>query len=276
MTNGNSNSTNKNGNHNNNAHYGDFEHAMGSEAWRVLRIVGEFVEGFETLAGIGSAVTVFGSARTQPLDPYYEAASAFTAKLAELKIPVLTGGGPGIMEAANKGAYQAGGVSVGLNISLPMEQDPNPYQTHELTFNYFFCRKVMFVKYAKAFVIFPGGFGTMDEFFESLTLIQTLKIEPFPVVCFGTKFWSGLIDWMRHSMRDKFKTIGADDLGLFRMTDDIDEAVEIVQGHFAGVAMMDTTPPAVPGAAGIRTAEGTRSGIHPHKRGPRPTDNKNE
>ncbi len=280
MNNGNRNDSNQNPHQpQTNSHYGDFERAMGSEAWRVLRIVGEFVEGFETLAEIGSAVTVFGSARTEPHDPYYEAAAAFTARLAQLNIPVLTGGGPGIMEAANKGAYQAGGVSVGLNISLPMEQDPNPYQTHELTFNYFFCRKVMFVKYAKAFVIFPGGFGTMDEFFESLTLIQTLKIEPFPVVCYGTKFWSGLIDWMRHSMRDKFKTIGGDDLGLFRMTDDIDEAVEIVQGHFAGESMMDTTPPTppkLPGAGGVRTAEGTRPGIHPHKRGPRRNDNKNE
>jgi len=240
---------------------------MGTEAWRVLRIVGEFVEGFETLAEICPSVTVFGSARTKRGTKYYAAAEAFSARLAEMDIPVLTGGGPGIMEAANKGAFEAGGISVGLNISLPKEQAPNPYQTHELTFNYFFCRKVMFVKYAEAFTIFPGGFGTMDEFFESLTLIQTLKIEPFPVVCFGKEFWSGLIGWMRESMRDRFETIGKNDLGLFRLTDDVDEAVEIIQAHFAGETTMETTPPKVGGPAGVKTAEGTRSGIHPHRKG---------
>ncbi len=244
----------------------DFEGSMGAEAWRVLRIVGEFVEGFETLENLGPAVSIFGSARTKPGDPYYEAAEECARRLAHLQIPVITGGGPGIMEAANKGAYEAKGVSVGLNISLPFEQSANEYQTHEIMFNYFFCRKVMFVKYAEAFIIFPGGFGTMDEFFESLTLIQTLKIRQFPVVCYGTKFWGGLVDWIRDRMRDEFETVGKDDLGLFRVTDDLDEAINIVKSHFAGQPSMQTTPPEIAGPPGHTTAEGTRAGIRPRHR----------
>jgi len=250
----------------------EFEKSMGTEAWRVLRIVGEFVEGFETLAELGPAVSIFGSARTEPGHPDYKAARECAARLAKLNVPVITGGGPGIMEAANRGAYESGGVSVGLNISLPMEQAPNEYQTHELNFNYFFCRKVMFVKYAEAFIIFPGGFGTMDEFFESLTLIQTLKIKQFPVICFGSKFWGGLIDWIAERMRDEFKTIGPDDVGLFRVTDDLDEAIEIVQAHFAGEEVMETVSSRQPPAGTQRTAEGTWSGVHPHKRYPRDRD----
>jgi len=262
--NGNGNGVGRGNGHDENQYgrYCSFEPSMGSEAWRIFRIVGEFVEGFETLAEICPAVTIFGSARTQPGNPFYEAAVKCAGLLAKADIAVLTGGGPGIMEAANKGAYEAGGISVGLNISLPMEQKPNPYQTHELNFNYFFCRKVMFVKYAQAFVIFPGGFGTMDEFFESLTLIQTQKIEQFPVICYGREYWGGLVEWIKKNMRDQFETIGKDDLGLFRVTDDVEEIVSIIKAQLAGESVMETTYPKV---AGVPTAEGTRSGIHPHR-----------
>ncbi len=167
---------------------------MARESWRVFKIMSEFVEGFETLSTLPPGVSIFGSARTQPGHPDYENARILAADLAKRGHAVITGGGPGIMEAANRGAHEAGGISVGLNIALPHEQEPNPYQTVRLDFDYFFCRKVMFVKYARSFVIFPGGFGTMDEFFESLTLIQTLKIDPFPVICIGTKFWPPRLD----------------------------------------------------------------------------------
>lgn len=239
------------------------------EAWRIWRIVGEFVDGFETLAGIDPAVSVFGSARTPPTDRWYQEAERCGRLLAENELHLLTGGGPGIMEAANKGAYEAGGISVGLNISLPMEQDPNPYQTHEITFKYFFCRKVMFVKYARGFIIFPGGFGTMDEFFESLTLIQTLKILPFPVVCVGIEFWSGLIDWVKETLAGKFQTISPQDIDLFTLTDDVEEAVEIVRAHIAGEKIAAAELPRFYGAEGQTTAEGTRVGIDPHRAHPR-------
>ena len=195
--------------------------SMAQETWRLFRIMSEFVEGFETLSEVKNAVTVFGSARTPRDDPYYKTAVDCAAKLVEKDFSVMTGGGPGIMEAANRGAFEAGGTSVGLNISLPMEQEPNPYQTHELTFRYFFVRKVMFVKYAKGFIIFPGGFGTMDEFFESMTLIQTLKIKPFPVVLIGHDFWDGLVDWMGKvdPARQVRRRFPPNDLDLFRVTD---------------------------------------------------------
>ena len=170
---------------------------LSKETWRLFRILAEFVDGFEAMHDITRGVTVFGSSRTPCDDPFYHQAVECGRRLVENDFAVITGGGPGIMEAANKGAYEASGTSVGLNISLPTEQQPNRYQTHELTFRYFFVRKVMFVKYACGFIIFPGGFGTMDEFFESMTLMQTLKIQPFPVICIGTKFWGGLVDWMR-------------------------------------------------------------------------------
>ncbi|MDX1565787.1 MAG: TIGR00730 family Rossman fold protein, partial [Phycisphaeraceae bacterium] len=195
------------------------------ELWRIFRIISEFVDGFDVLEGIGPAVSVFGSARTEPEAREYQMAVECGRKLVEKKFAVITGGGPGVMEAANKGAFEAGGTSIGLNISLPFEQLANPYQTHELTFRYFFVRKVMFVKYAKAFVIFPGGFGTMDEFFESMTLIQTNKIRPFPVVLIDTKFWSGLIDWIRETMLERYKTISPEDMDRFIITDDLDEAI---------------------------------------------------
>src|SRR5918993_5369662 len=170
------------------------------DSWRIFRIMAEFVEGFEVMAPVGKAVSIFGSARTKPDDPMYKAAEETARRCVKAGFSVITGGGPGIMEAANKGAIEAGGTSVGLNITLPQEQEANRYQNVSLDFHYFYARKVMFTKYADAFICFPGGFGTMDEFFESLTLIQTLKIEPFPVVCVGKAFWTPLIDWMRGTM----------------------------------------------------------------------------
>ena len=199
-----------------------------TESWRMFRILSEFVDGFETLATLGPAVSIFGSARTRPDDPYYKAAERCAYQLAKQDFAIITGGGPGIMEAGNKGAYDAGGKSIGLNIVLPAEQKPNPYQTHQLMFKYFFVRKVMFVKYAKGFVCFPGGFGTMDEFFESLTLIQTHKVDPFPVVLIGHKFWDGLIEWVKQAMLIDNRMISPKDLDLFYITDDVEEAVAII------------------------------------------------
>ena len=202
--------------------------ALQHEAWRVLRIMSEFVESFETLAQLGPSVSVFGSSRLPSQDRYYQLAVTCGAKLVAKDFTVITGGGPGIMEAANKGAIEADGTSVGLNITLPEEQLPNPYQNVALDFRYFFCRKVMFVKYALAFVCFPGGFGTMDEFFESMTLIQTEKSRKMPVVLFGSEFWEPLRKWMETVMRDRHGYIGADDLELFHIVDDLDEAVSCV------------------------------------------------
>lgn len=204
------------------------EHSLTKETWRIFRIMSEFVDGFEVMSGIGPAVSIFGSSRAVAGDKYYKQAEALAAKFAEVGLAVITGGGPGIMEAANKGAFQAGGTSVGLNITLPEEQDPNSFQNVAVDFRYFFCRKVMFVKYALAFVCFPGGFGTMDEFFESMTLIQTEKTKQIPVVLFGSEFWGPLRDWMQTVMRDQFGYIGPDDLDLFRITDDLDEAAAFV------------------------------------------------
>jgi len=236
---------------------------MNNETWRVFRIMAEFVEGFETMARIGPAVTVFGSARTQPDNPYYQQAVELGRRLAEKQFAVITGGGPGIMEAANRGAFDAGGRSVGLNISLPLEQVPNPYQTDELNFRYFFVRKVMFVKYACAFINFPGGFGTMDEFFESMTLIQTLKIEPFPVICIGHEFWDGLVDWLRSVMLEKYENIAEEDMQRFRVTDDVEEAVRIVRDCYQNQTWLGPAPEPVAGHAGRPSGEGTRVGYEP-------------
>jgi uncharacterized protein (TIGR00730 family) len=196
------------------------------ETWRIFRIMAEFVEGFELLAGIGQAVSVFGSARIKPGELYYKLAEDLGRRLVEADFAVITGGGPGIMEAANKGAYEAGGTSVGLNITLPMEQAGNRYQTHSMEFHYFFCRKVMFVKYAVGLVCFPGGFGTMDEYFESMTLLQTEKIPVYPVVLFGSEFWNPLTDYLRQTMLEKFAAISPKDLDLFLVTDDVDVTVK--------------------------------------------------
>ncbi|OGO56422.1 MAG: Rossman fold protein, TIGR00730 family [Chloroflexi bacterium RBG_16_72_14] len=198
-----------------------------TDTWRTLRILSEFVEGFEALAGVGPAVAVFGSARTPEGHPTYELARRIGAELAKAGFAVITGGGPGTMEGANRGAHEAGGLSIGCNIELPHEQHLNPYVDLSVEFHYFFARKTMFVKYSDAFVILPGGFGTLDELFESLTLIQTGKIRHFPVVLVGRTYWDGLLRWMRESQLAEGAITEAD-LALLRVTDDPEEVVSIV------------------------------------------------
>jgi uncharacterized protein (TIGR00730 family) len=202
-----------------------------SDAWRALRIMGEFVEGFDTLAELGPAVTIFGSARVDRDDPSYKAAEDLGAMFAKRGITVITGGGPGIMEAANKGAAEAGGVSVGLGIELPHEQSVNKWCNLAVIFRYFFVRKTMFVKYAQGFVIFPGGYGTFDELFESLTLVQTGKIDDFPVILWGTEYWKPLVDWLQDPVASD-KMIAPADLQLFRMTDDNNQVVKWIEESF--------------------------------------------
>jgi uncharacterized protein (TIGR00730 family) len=211
--------------------------AVAQESWRVFRIMGEFVEGFEELADLGPSVTVFGSARTEADNPYYQHCVDTARLLGEAGFSIITGGGPGMMEAANKGAKEAGVCSVGLNIELPFEQDVNRNADLKIHFRYFFVRKTMFVKYAQAFVIFPGGFGTLDELFESLTLIQTKKIQNFPVVLFGSEYWGGLLDWMRNTMVPE-GNISAEDLDLFVVTDSPQEAADYVVSRYK--AELDT------------------------------------
>jgi len=189
------------------------------DTWRMFRIMAEFVDGFTELAGIGPAVTVFGSARVKPSDNRYQAARRLGKTMAEKNIAVITGGGPGVMEAANRGSYETGGKSVGLNIELPLEQEANPYLNKSVNFRYFFVRKVMLVKYSSAFIIFPGGFGTLDEFFESLTLIQTMKIRPFPVFMVDSEYWHGLWEWVSKSAM-KEGMISPADLELVTFLDD--------------------------------------------------------
>ncbi len=247
----------------------------GQDSWRIFRIMAEFVEGFETMSRVGNAVTIFGSARTKPADPYYKAAEETARLLAHEGFGVITGGGPGIMEAANKGAFEAGGVSVGCNITLPQEQEANKYQTITLDFHYFYARKVMFVKYASAFICFPGGYGTLDEFFEITTLIQTLKTEAFPVILYGTPYWSGLVDWIRAQLIPHF--IDPEDIDIFKLVDSPQEAVKLVrQGtkkHWwspldEGVLIADAKHgdkgPLESRKAG-RTGEGTRYGTRPRR-----------
>jgi len=202
-----------------------------SDTWRVLRITGEFVAGFDALAELGPAVTIFGSARVGPNDRMYKAARDVGKRLAQAGLATITGGGPGIMEAANRGAQEGGGLSVGANIELPMEQGLNRWVTLPLNFHYFFVRKTMFVKYAEGFIIFPGGYGTLDELFESLTLIQTGKLWNFPVVLFGSEFWSGLVAWIETTLVGEAK-ITAEDRKLFTVTDDPQEAVDILVRSF--------------------------------------------
>ena len=194
-----------------------------ADPWRVLRILSEFVEGFDALNGVGPAVTVFGSARTKPDDPYYALGRSLGAALARRGFAVITGGGPGMMEAVNRGCHEAGGLSVGCNIELPREQELNPYVDLGVEFRYFFVRKNMFVKYARGFVIFPGGLGTLDELFESLTLAQTGKIEHFPIVLFGTEYWGGLLKWMRDVVLAR-GAMSPEDFDLVSLTDDPEEA----------------------------------------------------
>ena len=201
------------------------------DPWRIFRIMSEFVDGFESLSDIGPAVTIFGSARSKPVDRYYKLAEKIAFKLAKAKYAVITGAGLGIMEAANKGAKKAGGKSIGLNIDIPVVQNPNSYITDLIDFRYFFCRKVMFVKYASAFVVLPGGFGTMDEFFESITLIQTQRIEPFPVILIGKEYWKGLISWMKDTML-KERLVSKQDLTLYKVTDDPDDVLRIIKKFY--------------------------------------------
>jgi uncharacterized protein (TIGR00730 family) len=198
-----------------------------SDSWRVLRIMGEFVWGFDNLSDVSDGVTIFGSARTSAADPLYVKAVQTAMLLAQAGIPVLTGGGPGIMEAANRGAKEGGGLSIGCNIELPFEQGSNAYLSRSLNFKFFFVRKTMFVKYATAFIVFPGGYGTLDELFEALTLIQTGKVKHFPVILFGSTYWAGLVDWLTRTVAEERK-INPTDLLLFRVTDDPAEAARIV------------------------------------------------
>lgn len=204
---------------------------INTDPWRVLRIMGEFTEGFETMAGVGPAVTIFGSARTKPDHPQYKAAEKVARLLGEAGITVITGGGPGIMEAGNKGAAETDVPSIGLNIELPFEQGVNQYVDLPLEFRYFFVRKTMFVKYAQGFVIFPGGFGTMDELFEALTLIQTGKVKNFPVILYDTNYWQGLVDWLRNTMLAEGKIASAD-LELLIMSDSPEEVRDIIISCF--------------------------------------------
>jgi hypothetical protein len=249
-------------------------HEDGADGWRVFRIMAEFVEGFETMAKVGKAVSIFGSARTNPEDPYYKAAEETARLLTKANFAVITGGGPGIMEAANKGAQDAGGTSVGLNISLPHEQESNRYINVGMNFHYFYARKVMFVKYASAFICFPGGYGTLDECFETLTLIQTLKIDPFPVILFGTSYWTGLVEWMRSRLAPGF--IDLEDIDIFRIVDRPKDAVDIVKegqkhrwwkpsdGRLKAIAKTgESKDGPMSGPDSKNTGEGTRYGIRP-------------
>jgi uncharacterized protein (TIGR00730 family) len=242
------------------------------DVWRIFRIMSEFVEGFEEMASIGAAVTIFGSARTRPNDFYYKLAQETARLLAKRGFSVITGGGPGIMEAGNKGAFEAKGKSIGLNISLPQEQEANRYQTLSLDFHYFYARKVMFVKYASAFICFPGGYGTLDEFFETITLIQTLKVEAFPIILFGSEYWSGLEQWMRKQLLPRY--IDREDIEIFKIVDKPADAVKfIVSGirkhwwhpldvDLAKLSSHGTGP--LSGARSTETGEGTRYGKRPH------------
>jgi len=247
---------------------GEFTYRTAAEeTWRIFRIMAEFVEGIDVMSRVGPAVSVFGSSRATPDSVDYQRAVELGSKLARAGFAVITGGGPGIMEAANRGAFEAGGESVGLNISLPQEQESNPYQTVSLDFHHFFVRKVMFVKYAVAVVCFPGGFGTMDEFFESMTLIQTAKMRPMPVVLIGATFWQPLHDWLRDVMLGRYGAISPPDLDLCSITDDVDEAVRIILRRFerdrslAGQPRTEEEMRLTPERR--MTAEGTLYGIPP-------------
>jgi uncharacterized protein (TIGR00730 family) len=203
------------------------------DTWRVFQIMSEFVEGFQTMSQVGPCVSIFGSARLKPDHPYYLAAESVAKKLVEAGFGVITGGGPGIMEAGNKGAKEMDGISVGLNIKLPHEQSFNPYidSDKNITFDFFFSRKVMFVKYALGFVVMPGGFGTLDEFFEALTLIQTKKAKVFPIILFGSEYWGGLVEWIKARVLEE-KMISPEDMNLFHVSDDPDETVAIIADFY--------------------------------------------
>jgi uncharacterized protein (TIGR00730 family) len=205
-----------------------------NDSWALFKIMGEFVNGFEKMSQIGPCVSIFGSARTKPDHKYYKLAQKIAHKIVDHGYGVITGGGPGIMEAGNKGAHLGGGTSVGLNIVLPFEQHDNPYidPDKSINFDYFFVRKVMFVKYSQGFVVMPGGFGTLDELFEAITLIQTKKIDKFPIILVGTEFWSGLIDWVKDTLLDKFSNISPGDLDLIHIVDNEDEVLSILDEFY--------------------------------------------
>ncbi|WP_298926081.1 TIGR00730 family Rossman fold protein [uncultured Allomuricauda sp.] len=216
-------------------HHKGWNEIKTNDSWAIFKIMGEFVNGFEKMSAIGPCVSIFGSARIKPGEPYYELAVNVAKSIADAGYGVITGGGPGIMEAGNKGAHLAGGTSVGLNIELPFEQHDNPYidSDKSLDFDYFFVRKVMFVKYSQGFVVMPGGFGTLDELFEAITLIQTNKIHKFPIILVGSKFWSGLIDWVKDTMLGE-GNISAKDLDLIKIVDTEDEVVKIIDAFYKG------------------------------------------
>ncbi|HEY5688022.1 MAG TPA: TIGR00730 family Rossman fold protein [Yeosuana sp.] len=205
-----------------------------NDSWAIFKIMGEFVSGFEKMSKIGPCVTIFGSARTKPDNIYYLLAEKIAKRIVESGYGVITGGGPGIMEAGNKGAHLGGGTSVGLNIELPFEQHDNPYidSDKNLDFDYFFVRKVMFVKYSQGFVVMPGGFGTLDELFEAITLIQTNKIEKFPIILVGTEFWKGVIDWIKTTLLKEFGNISEKDLELINLVDTEDEVINILDSFY--------------------------------------------
>jgi len=215
-------------------HFKNWNEIKANDSWALFKIMGEFVYGYERMSQIGPCVSIFGSARMKPEDPYFELAVRVAGKIVDQGYGVITGGGPGIMEAANKGAHQAGGTSVGLNIDLPFEQNDNPYidDDKNLEFHYFFVRKVMFIKYSQGFVVMPGGFGTLDEFFEAITLIQTNKSTRFPIILVGKDYWAGLLDWIKHTMAEKFKTISKSDLDLISLVDHEDEVVKILDDFY--------------------------------------------
>ena len=216
------------------SHHKGWNEIKTNDSWAIFKIVGEFVNGYEKLSRIGPCVSIFGSARTKPDHKYYKLAEEVASKIVNHGYGVITGGGPGIMEAANKGAYLAGGTSVGLNIELPFEQHDNPYIDHDksLDFDYFFVRKVMFVKYSQGFVVMPGGFGTLDELFEAITLIQTNKIEKFPIVLVSREFWGGLLDWIKETLLAKFSNISEGDLDLIHVVDTPDEVINILDNFY--------------------------------------------
>lgn len=213
----------------------EWNEVKANDSWAIFKIMGEFVNGYEKLSRIGPCVSIFGSARTEVGDKYYEMAVSIAKLITENGYGIITGGGPGIMEAGNKGAHLTGGTSVGLNIDLPFEQKDNPYidPDKSLDFDYFFVRKVMFVKYSQGFVVMPGGFGTLDEFFEAITLIQTYKIDKFPIILVGSEFWAGLIDWIKKVVLDQFKNISPEDLDLMHIVDSEHEVIEILNDFYA-------------------------------------------
>ncbi|GAA4882164.1 TIGR00730 family Rossman fold protein [Flaviramulus aquimarinus] len=215
-------------------HHKGWNEIKTNDSWAIFKIMGEFVNGYEKLSKIGPCVSIFGSARTKPDNKYFSLAENIAKRIVESGYGVITGGGPGIMEAGNKGAHLAGGTSVGLNIELPFEQHDNPYidRDKSLDFDYFFVRKVMFVKYSQGFVVMPGGFGTLDELFEAMTLIQTHKIAKFPIVLVGTDFWEGLLDWVKKTLLDTFENISAKDLDLIHLVDTEDEVIDILDAFY--------------------------------------------